>query len=438
MDRQRQATSTRIRAWAAVLLTALAACSAPAAPAAGSGRAHGAALPEFARLARGARPSVVQVKVSGGRELGEASGFVFAADGVIVTNAHVVSGADTVLVRMADKREFAATVLGADLVTDVAVLRIAATRLPPLPLGNPAQLRAGDWVLAIGSPFGFDNTVTAGVVSALQREVPGQEAVRFIQTDVPINPGGSGSPLMNRRGEVVGLNAQIYSLSGGYDGLSFAIPIDVVRQVAGQIVATGHAVHGSLAVVVQDVDTWLAQAFRLQRPRGALVADVEQGGAGADAGLRAGDVVLAIDRRPVASAGAFSSAIAGRKPGERVHLSVWREGAALAVQATLGDGSSELTPARLADHGSREGSELELGLLPAQAGDDAPAVLVTAARGRAALAGLEAGDILLAIDGRPVDSPAAAGSQLGSRIAAALLVRRGDEQRYIALPAAAK
>jgi serine protease Do len=274
--------------------------------------------------------------------------------------------------------------------------------------------------------------VTAGVVSALQREIPGTEAVRFIQTDVPINPGNSGGPLLNAHGEVVGINAQIYSLSGGHQGVSFAIPVDVALDAALQMVATGHAVHGALGATAQDVDSGLASAFRLARPQGALIAAIEKDGPAARAGLRIADVVLAIAGQPVATPGDLSSAVVQHRPGDRVQLSVWRRGAASELQVTLGDGSREEVQPALATDRADDAAGLVLDALPAQLQGAACGVLVAQVSGRAARAGLQAGDVLLAIDDRLVDTPATARAWLG-RGPAALLVRRGEEQRFFAL-----
>ena len=230
---------------------------------------------------------------------GEGSGFIVSSDGLILTNAHVVRGAKEVTVKLTDRREFSAKVLGADPKTDVAVLRIEAKNLPTVSLGKTADLRVGDWVLAIGSPFGFESSVTAGVVSAKGRTLPDDSFVPFLQTDVAINPGNSGGPLFNARGEVVGINSQIYSRSGGYQGVSFAIPIEVATRVQQQIVATGKVQHARLGVAVQEVNQAFADSFKLDRPEGALVSSVDKSGPAAKAGLEPGDVVRKIDGQPI-------------------------------------------------------------------------------------------------------------------------------------------
>ena len=234
---------------------------------------------------------------------GEGSGFIVSPDGLILTNAHVVRDAKDVTVKLTDRREFAAKVLGADPKTDVAVLKIDAKDLPMVPLGKVTRAcRVGEWVLAIGSPFGFENSVTAGVVSAKGRSLPDDSFVPFIQTDVAVNPGNSGGPLFNTRGEVVGINSQIYSHTGGYQGLSFAIPIDVATRVKDQIVATGKASHARLGVTVQEVNQTLADSFSLDRPEGALVASVDPSSPAEKAGLKSGDVIRKFNGQPIVDA----------------------------------------------------------------------------------------------------------------------------------------
>jgi serine protease Do len=235
-----------------------------------------------------------------------------------------VSGAREVTVKLTDRREFRAKVLGADAKTDIAVLKIEASNLPVATLGKTSDLKVGEWVLAIGSPFGFENTVTAGVVSAKGRSLPDDSAVPFIQTDVAINPGNSGGPLFNTRGEVVGINSQIYSRSGGYQGVSFAIPIDVTARIKNQIVATGKAEHARLGVAVQEVNQAFADAFKLDKPEGALVSMVEKGSPADKAGLQSGDVIRQVDGQPVVSSGDLPAVIGRAAPGDTITLEVWR------------------------------------------------------------------------------------------------------------------
>jgi len=255
---------------------------------------------------------------------GQGSGFIVSADGLILTNAHVVKDAKEVTVRLADRREYAAKVLGSDAATDIAVLRIDAQGLPTVRLGDPKLLMVGDPVLAIGAPYGLEQTATAGIVSAKGRSLPGDAAVPFIQTDAAVNPGNSGGPLFDAAGNVVGINAQIYSRTGGFQGVSFAIPVDVALRVRDQIVATGKAQHARLGVQVQDLTQPLAESFGLPRPDGALVAAVDPKSAAAGAGLKSGDVILRIDGEPIAQAGSLSARIAQSMPGDKIKLSVRR------------------------------------------------------------------------------------------------------------------
>ena len=249
---------------------------------------------------------------------GQGSGFIVSSEGIILTNAHVVRDAIEVTVKLTDRREFRAKVLGADPKTDVAVLKIEAKNLPVVTMGKVSNLRVGEWVLAIGSPFGFENTVTAGVVSAKGRSLPDDSAVAFIQTDVAVNPGNSGGPLFNTRGEVVGINSQIYSRSGGYQGLSFAIPIDLAEKIKNQIVATGKVEHARLGVSVQEVNQAFADSFKLDKPEGALVSSVEGGTPADRAGLQPGDVIRKLNGQPVVSSGDLPAMIGLATPGDTV------------------------------------------------------------------------------------------------------------------------
>ena len=339
---------------------------------------------------------------------GQGSGFIVSPDGVILTNAHVVRDAKHVTVKLTDRREFEAKVLGADPKTDIAVLKIAATGLPTVPLGSARDLQVGQWVLAIGSPFGFENSVTAGVVSAKGRSLPDDSFVPFIQTDVAVNPGNSGGPLFNARGEVVGINSQIFSRSGGYQGLSFAIPIDLAVRVKDQIVATGHASHARLGVAIQDVNQALADSFKLERPAGALVSSVDPGSPADKAGLQSGDVILQVDGQPIATAGDLPALIGRAMPGDRVALQVWRDGRAQSLDARLGKAGEKST--QLAGDESAAGQgRLGLALRPLQPQERREAkvqggLLVEQASGAAAMAGVQAGDLLIGIDGKPVQS----------------------------------
>ena len=366
---------------------------------------------------------------------GEGSGFIVSADGTILTNAHVVDGARKVTVKLTDHREFEARVLGVDTKSDVAVLKIEATGLPVVTLGDPRTLEVGEWVVAIGSPFGFENTVTAGIVSAKGRSLPDDTYVPFIQTDVAVNPGNSGGPLFNLRGEVVGINSQIYSRSGGYQGVSFAIPIDVAMNVGRQLQASGHVTRGRLGVGIQDVDQALAESFGLDVPRGALVSNVEKGGPAEKAGLKEGDVILAFDGQAIDSAGQLPSAVAATDPGKTVTLQVWRDRTRRDFDVQLGTTTDENLVAA-SDDGSGAG---RLGMMvrplsPEERGEANldSGLVVANVDGAAAEAGMRPGDIVIAANGTPVKSV----EQLRSVVSdaknhVALLVQRGDARIFV-------
>src|SRR6201985_574100 len=254
---------------------------------------------------------------------GEGSGFIIRPDGYILTNAHVVNGASEVTVRLTDRREYTAKVIGVDTKSDVAVIRIPAKNLPTVKLGDTHNLKVGEWVVAIGAPFGFENSVTAGIVSAKGRSLPDSGYVPFIQTDVPINPGNSGGPLFNMRGEVVGINSQIYTRSGGYQGVSFSIPIDVAMGVSTQLQTHGHVTRGKLGVVIQNVDQGLADSFGLPQPEVSLVSSVEKDGAAERGGVQPGDVILKLNGEPVSQSTELPAVVAGLAPGNTVKLEVW-------------------------------------------------------------------------------------------------------------------
>ncbi|MEJ1127108.1 DegQ family serine endoprotease [Variovorax sp. CCNWLW225] len=366
----------------------------------------------------------------------QGSGFIVSPDGLIMTNAHVVKGAKEVTVKLTDRREYRAKVLGADAKTDIAVLKIDAKNLPTLALGNTKDLKVGEWVLAIGSPFGFESTVTAGVVSAKGRSLPDDSYVPFIQTDVAVNPGNSGGPLLNTRGEVVGINSQIYSRSGGYQGVSFAIPIDVAVQVKDQIVATGKATHARLGVAVQEVNQAFADSFKLDKPEGALVSNIEKGGPGDKAGLKAGDVIRKVDGQPIVSSGDLPAVIGQQTPGKKVTLEVWRQGERQELSARLGDASDKPTQVAKADSAAGQG-KLGLALRPLQPQEKREAaiengLLVEDVAGPSAMAGVQAGDVLLAINGTPAKSL----EQVREVVAkadksVALLIQRGEDKIFV-------
>ncbi len=367
---------------------------------------------------------------------GQGSGFIVSADGIILTNAHVVKDAREVTVKLTDRREFRAKVLGSDAKTDIAVLKIEASNLPTLTIGSTKDLKAGEWVLAIGSPFGFENTVTAGVVSAKGRSLPDDSYVPFIQTDVAINPGNSGGPLLNARGEVVGINSQIYSRSGGYQGVSFAIPIDVAIHIKDQIVATGRASHARLGVAVQEVNQTFADSFKLDKPEGALVSNVEKGSPADKAGLRSGDVIRKVNGDPVVASGDLPALIGQKKPGTTVSLDIWRQGAAQKISATLGDAGEKANAVAKNEDSAGQG-RLGLALRPLQPQEQRQAevaggLLIEDAGGPAALAGVRSGDVLLAINGTPARSVEQVRDVITKADKSiALLIQRGADKIFV-------
>jgi serine protease Do len=279
------------------------------------------------------------------RSLG--SGFIITPDGYILTNAHVVDQADEITVKLTDKREFKAKVIGADKRTDVALIKIEPTSaLPIVKMGDPNKLKVGEWVVAIGSPFGFDNTVTAGIVSAKGRSLPQENFVPFIQTDVAINPGNSGGPLFNLRGEVVGVNSQIYSRTGGFMGLSFAIPIDVALDIQKQLREKGRVSRGRIGVVIQEVSKDLATSFGLDRPRGALVNSVEKGSPAEKAGVEPTDIITKFDGKVVEASGDLPRLVGGTRPGSQSTLEVWRKGTTRSMTLTVGELQEERVASR--------------------------------------------------------------------------------------------
>jgi serine protease Do len=339
---------------------------------------------------------------------GLGSGFIISPDGLILTNAHVVREAKEVTVKLQDRREYRAKVLGQDPATDVAVLRIDAKGLPTVRLGDPKQVDVGDPVLAIGAPYSLEQTATAGIVSAKGRSLPGDTAVPFIQTDAAVNPGNSGGPLFDGAGSVIGINAQIYSQTGGYQGLSFAIPIDVALKVKDQIVAHGKVTHARLGVQVQDLNQSLAESFGLQRPDGALVAQVSPGSAADKAGLKSGDVITEVNGEPIVQGGQLSSRIGLAAPGDKVKLKVWRDKGYHDLEVKLGSATDEAQAASAGDQ-EADGPRLGLALRPLSPQERAQVKLdhglvVEDVSGPAANAGVQPGDVLLAVNGKPVNS----------------------------------
>ncbi len=374
------------------------------------------------------------------------SGFIISADGYIMTNAHVVDGAEKVTVRLTDKREFRARVIGADRRTDVALLKIEATGLPKVNMGDPNKLKVGEWVVAIGSPFGFDNSVTAGIVSAKGRSLPNDNFVPFIQTDVAINPGNSGGPLFNMNGEVVGINSQIYTRSGGSMGLSFAIPIDVASQVVEQLRTNGKVTRGRIGVTIQELTRELAESFGLSTPSGALVSGVEKNGPADKAGIEASDVILKVNDKPVNNSGELPRIIAAIKPGTKVDVELWRKGATKHVSVVVAAMPEDGKPMQLARKQSEEAGEVvgRLGIAVSELTREQQqelqvngGLVITDVKGAAArAAGLRPGDVLLAIGNIQIRSLNEFNEILkqapkGRNVA--LLVRRGDFALYVAL-----
>jgi serine protease Do len=377
---------------------------------------------------------------------GVGSGFIIAADGLVMTNAHVVEGADEVIVRLTDKREFKAKVVGADKRTDVAVLRIEATGLPTVRFGDVGKLRVGEWVIAIGSPFDLDNTVTAGIVSAKARDTG--DLVPFIQTDVAINPGNSGGPLINMRGEVVGINSQIYSRSGGYMGISFAIPIDEATRVADQLKSGGRVVRGRIGVQIGEVTKEVAESLGLPKAAGALVRSVEPEGPAEKAGLEAGDIVTRFDGKVVDKWSDLPRLVGNTRPGTKSTLQVLRRGATRDLAVTVTELEPEVRP--VAQRGkadpktppaSTQIASLGLTLMDLTAEQRKElklkgGVLITAAEGPAARAGVQEGDLVLAVANSEVSDARqleALVSKLDKVRPVNLLLRRGEWAQYVVI-----
>jgi len=376
----------------------------------------------------------------GSRQIrGQGSGFIVSNDGIILTNAHVVQDAQEVVVKLTDRREFRAKVLGSDKSTDVAVLKIDAKNLPTVRLGSAKDLRVGEWVLAIGSPFGFENSVSAGVISAKGRSLgPEESRVPFLQTDVAINPGNSGGPLFNARGEVVGINSQIYSASGGYQGLSFAIPVEVANKIRQQIQNGGKVQHARLGVMVQEVNQGFADSFKLDRPEGALVANVEEGSPAAKSGLRPGDVILSFKGQPIVASGDLPALVDQSSPGDRIAMEVWRGGKREQLNVTLGDANDRANrQAKSDDTPSAAQGKLGLALRPLQAEERRQlgireGLVIEEVSGPAARAQVRPGDVLLAVNGTPVQSVEQVKSLLQhAEKSVALLVQRGGDKIFV-------
>lgn len=376
------------------------------------------------------------------------SGFIISPEGFILTNAHVVESADEIMVKLTDKREFKARVIGADKRTDVALIKIEASGLPAVKLGDPAKLRVGEWVVAIGSPFGFESSVTAGIVSAKGRSLPQENFVPFIQTDVAINPGNSGGPLFNMKGEVVGINSQIYSRTGGYMGLAFAIPIDVAMEVQNQLRATGRVSRGRIGVVIQEVTKELADSFGLAKPTGALVNAIEKGGPADKAGVEDGDIILKFDNKAVNASSDLPRIVGATRPGSKVPLQVWRKGGVRDLSVVVG----EIPEEKMAQRSSRRAKPAEavanrLGLVLSELSPEqkrelkiANGLVVEDVRDNNGRTELRPGDVILAAvhkgtntEAKTVDQFNKLLSQFDKSSTVTLLVKRGEQQTYISI-----
>lgn len=374
------------------------------------------------------------------------SGFIISGDGYILTNAHVVESAEEILVRLNDKREFKAKAIGADKRTDIALIKIDAPNLPKVTLGDPNKLRVGEWVLAIGSPFGFESSVTAGIVSAKGRSLPQESYTPFIQTDVAINPGNSGGPLFNLKGEVVGINSQIYSRTGGYMGLSFAIPIDVAMDVQQQLRTTGRVSRGRIGVVIQEMTKELADSFGLPKATGALVNSVEKGAPADKAGIEAGDIILKFDGKTVSSSSDLPRLVGTTKPGHKATIQVWRKGVTKDFSVTVGEFADEKPARQSSKRAKPEASANRLGLVLSELTVEqqrelkiSGGVVVEEVR-NGARADLRSGDIILALTAKGTTSDVKSVEQFNKLLSqidksanVTLLVRRGDNQIFITL-----
>jgi serine protease Do len=358
---------------------------------------------------------------------GVGSGFIVSPDGYILTNAHVVDGAKVVDVKLTDRREFVAKVIGTDPKSDVALIKIDAKDLPVVKIGHMKDVKVGQWVVAMGSPFGFENSVTAGIVSAKSRSLPGDGYVPFIQTDVAVNPGNSGGPLFDMDGRVIGINSQIYSQTGGYMGLSFAIPIDVAMHVKDELQKHGKVTRGRLGVAVQNVNQSLAQSFGLRKPEGALVTSVDGKGPAAKAGIKAGDVILGWNGAPVDESASLPPLVADTAPGQPAKVRIWRDGKEQTLNVTVGTTPDEKDKVASAESPATNSGKLGLVV---HASDDG--LVVQDASGPAAEAGVQQGDVILAVNNQPVKSVKQLRGVIdkaGKHVA--LLVQRDDATMYV-------
>ena len=368
---------------------------------------------------------------------GVGSGFILTPDGYVMTNAHVVDGADEVIVTLTDKREFKAKIVGADKRTDVAVVKIDATGLPAVKVGDVSRLKVGEWVMAIGSPFGLENTVTAGIVSAKQRDTG--DYLPFIQTDVAINPGNSGGPLINMRGEVVGINSQIYSRSGGFMGISFAIPMDEAMRVSEQLRATGRVTRGRIGVQIGPVTKDVAESIGLGKPQGALVSAVEADSPAEKAGVEAGDVIVRFDGKPIDKVADLPRLVGNTKPGSKSTLTVFRRGAHKDLTLTIAEVEPDEKVAAAKEKSSSAAQHLGLTVADLSAAQKKElklkgGVRVVSAEGAAARAGLQEGDVLLAlanVELASVKDFEAVLAKVDKTKPVNVLVRRGEWAQYV-------
>ncbi|MBI3284575.1 MAG: DegQ family serine endoprotease [Burkholderiales bacterium] len=370
---------------------------------------------------------------------GVGSGFIISQDGYVLTNRHVVDGASEVYVKLTDKREFKAKVIGADQRSDVAVLKIEGNKLPRLTIGDSEKIKAGEWVIAIGSPFDFENTVTAGIISSKARDTG--EYLPLIQTDVAVNPGNSGGPLINMRGEVVGINSQIYSRSGGYMGISFAIPIDEAMRVVEQLKSSGKVSRGRIGVVIGEVSKDVAEYIGLPKAQGALVTRVEPGAPAEKAGIQDGDVILKFNGVPVEKSTDLPRIVGTTKPGSKATISIWRKGAARELSINVAETEQDKVAQKAEKKGKKDQANNPLGIYTSDLTEaqrkelpGANGVAIEAVEGPAAAAGLRAGDIILTmnnIDVKDSKQFAAMLAKLDTKKAAVLLVRRGDISQFV-------
>lgn len=431
-------------------------------------------LPDFAEIATRQGPAVVNISVSGTVKTGFSgshgfpqmdpsdpfydffrrfqipapqnnvpthglgSGFIVDSNGIILTNAHVVSDADEVIVKLTDKREFKAKVVGIDKLSDVAVLRIDAKDLPTVKIGDPQNARVGEWVIAIGSPFGFENTVTAGIISAKSRSLPDEGYVPFLQTDVAVNPGNSGGPLFNMNGEVIGINSQIFSRSGGYQGLSFAIPINVAMNVEQQLLDHGKVNRGRLGVMIQEVDQQLADTFGLKKPAGALVSSVEKHSPAEKAGIVPGDVILKFNGREIGRSAELPPMVSEMSPGTPATIELWRKGKSKTI--TMNVGEMKIASSKGMGGGSDNGDNGKLGLSVRpltpeelkQADVQGGLLVENVSDGPAARAGIREGDVILSVNGEKtgsIENLRSLVGKYGKRMA--LLILRGEQQMFV-------